>query len=271
MAWSRLDTCVDCAATALVCACAHQGGCTPSGAACAAECASSLRGYGFHRDPAGAQVSQGGRREVLEMIIWYCTVGASNFEPLFWLRAWNWCFRLVSMLLYERIRFLNMLCLVDNDYRFVIKCNLRIYMWSCRHTTLKTKRAKSDEFRYYWPRLYDLFSWLEYDILKDAAVCHTCRRAQAIGMETTYHKKDVFTRKNALEANVWFLKHQNSEGHRAAVDSQITVPTTSKDLAVMLDERTTEDRAHNRDMFLRLLRSVRYLLCRGLALRGNFC
>ena len=96
-------------------------------------------------------------------------------------------------------------------------------------------------------------------------------------METTYHKEDVFTRtgfrnwKKALETNVGFLKHQNSEGHRAAVDRQITVPATSKDLAVMLDERTTEDRAHNRDMFLRLLRSVRYLLCRGLALRGNFC
>ena len=85
---------------------------------------------------------------------WLGTVGASNFEPLFWLRAWNWCFRLVSMLLYEHIWFLNMLGLVDNDYRFVIKCNLRIYLWSCRHTTLKTKRAKSDEFRYYWPRLY---------------------------------------------------------------------------------------------------------------------
>ena len=56
------------------------------------------------------------------------TVGASNFEPLFWLRAWNWCFRLVSMLLYEHIWFLNMLGLVDNDYRFVIKCNLRIYL-----------------------------------------------------------------------------------------------------------------------------------------------
>ena len=56
------------------------------------------------------------------------TVGASNFEPLFWLRAWNWCFRLVNILLYEHIWFLNMLGLVDNDYRFVIKCNLRIYL-----------------------------------------------------------------------------------------------------------------------------------------------
>ena len=36
------------------------------------------------------------------------------------------------------------------------------------------------------------------------------------------------------------LKHQNSDGHRAAVDRQITVPATSKDLAVMLDEWTTE-------------------------------
>ena len=190
-----------------------------------------------------------------------------------WLRAWNWCFRLVSMLLYEHIWFLNMLGLVDNDYRFMIKCNLRIYMWSCRHTTLKTKRAKSDEFQYHWPQLYDLFSWLEYDIFKDAAFCHTCRRAQAIGMETTYHKEDVFIRtgfrnwKKALEANVGFLKHQNSAGHRAAVDRQITVPVTPKDLAVMLDERTTEDRAHNRDVFLR---SVRYLFCRGLVVRGNF-
>ena len=37
-------------------------------------------------------------------------------------------FVLVSMLLYEHIWFLNMLGLVDNDYRFVIKCNLRIYL-----------------------------------------------------------------------------------------------------------------------------------------------
>ena len=56
------------------------------------------------------------------------TVGASNFEPLFWLRAWDWCFRLVSMLLYEHIWFLNILDLIDNDYRFVIKCNSRIYL-----------------------------------------------------------------------------------------------------------------------------------------------
>ena len=106
---------------------------------------------------------------------------------------------------------------------------------------------KSDEFRYYWPRLYDLFSWLEYDIVKDAAFFHTCRRGQAIGMETTYHKEDVFTRtgfrnwKKALETNVGFLKHQNSEGHRAAVDSQITVPTTSKDLAAACGDVGRED------------------------------
>ena len=67
------------------------------------------------------------------------TVGANNFESLFWLRAWNWCFRLVSMLLYEHIWSLNILGLVDNDYRFVIKCYLRIYLWSSGYTTLKTK------------------------------------------------------------------------------------------------------------------------------------
>ena len=56
------------------------------------------------------------------------TVGPNNFEPRFRLRAWNWCFRLVSMLLYEHICFLNMQGLVDNEYRFVIECKLRIYL-----------------------------------------------------------------------------------------------------------------------------------------------
>ena len=58
------------------------------------------------------------------------------------------------MVLYEHICFWNMLGLVESDYRFVIKYYYCIYLWSRGHTTLKTKWAKSDEFRYYCNRLY---------------------------------------------------------------------------------------------------------------------
>ena len=65
---------------------------------------------------AGAMVFKASYKKLRPSSLPPGTVEASNFEPLFWLHAWNWCFRLFSMLLYEHIWVLNMQGLVTDLY-----------------------------------------------------------------------------------------------------------------------------------------------------------
>ena len=117
---------------------------------------------------------------------------------------------------------------------------------------------------------------MDYEIESDAAFCYVCKSAEALGHLTSHHTETAFTKtgffkwKQALEKKKGFNKHQGSEAHKTAVLRLITAPATSHDIAVMIDDNALLRTGNNRRMFLKIVRSVQHLLCRGLALRGEW-
>ena len=126
------------------------------------------------------------------------------------------------------------------------------------------------------PRWYKLFPWLDYDIESDTVFCYICKCAEELGHLTSHHTETAFTStgfckwKQALEKKKGFARHQGSEAHKTAVLRLISAPATSRDLAVMIDESLLYQKANNRRMFIKIVRSVQYLLSRGMALRGEW-
>ena len=126
------------------------------------------------------------------------------------------------------------------------------------------------------PRWYKLFPWLDYDIESDTSFCYICKYAEALGHLTSHHTEIAFTRtgfcrwKQALEKKKGFTRHQDSEAHKTAVLRLITAPATSHDIAVLIDDSVLQQQANNRMMFIKVMRSVQLLLCRGFALRGEW-
>ena len=87
----------------------------------------------------------------------------------------------------------------------------------------------------------------------------------------TYLEESFITRgfSNWKDAKVAFVKHENSNYHKEAVHSTITVPKCYKDCAEMLSTQHAKEKGDNRHMLYKLLSNIRFLARQGLALRGN--
>lgn len=65
-----------------------------------------------------------------------------------------------------------------------------------------------------------------------------------------------------------FKKHEISGCHCEAVDVVITLPRTTRDIGEQLSLQHAKEKESNREVFLKILRSIRYLARQGLPLRG---
>ena len=54
------------------------------------------------------------------------------------------------------------------------------------------------------------------------------------------------------------------------MDRYLTIPRTSGDVGVMLDYKEGLKQAHNRTMFIKVMKTIRFLICQGSALRGSW-
>lgn len=74
---------------------------------------------------------------------------------------------------------------------------------------------------------------------------------------------------NWKDATSKFRKHQDSDCHKEAVERKLKLPTETKDIGEVLSAAHSEEKTHNRQQMLTILRNIRFLARQGLPIRGH--
>ena len=120
----------------------------------------------------------------------------------------------------------------------------------------------------------DTYPWLHYDKVSNSAFCHLCMRAASQGKFLASTKRDPAFISTGYtywkEATSAFKKHQASASHREAHEALVLLPQQIRgDVGELLSQKHSDQKVKNREMFLRILKNLRYLSRQGLALRGS--
>ena len=106
-----------------------------------------------------------------------------------------------------------------------------------------------------------------YDIGKDSAFCHVCLRTE---FEKKFHastKRDAaFITKDFTywkDATSSFCNHQISGCHKEAIAVIEVLSHQSRDVGELLNAHQQNQKAENREMILRILENVRFLVRQG--------
>ena len=70
------------------------------------------------------------------------------------------------------------------------------------------------------------------------------------------------------EATTTFKRHQNSDCHKKAMETIVSLPQQVQDVGELFSSSPQEDKATNRRMFLKVVQCIKFLSCQGLPLRG---
>ena len=127
------------------------------------------------------------------------------------------------------------------------------------------RQGRGEEFEW-----CDAFSWLHYDVDKDAAFCYLCMPEKKFLVSTK--REPAFVLKGFTywkEGPKAFKKHQGSDCHREAVDALVVLPQSTKDVGDLLSSEHQAEKARNRKMLLLILENIRFLARQGLPLRGD--
>ena len=132
-------------------------------------------------------------------------------------------------------------------------------------------KGETRSFRSEWCLNY---TWLHYDVSKDAAFCYLCMRAEHKKKFLASKKRDpAFTSRGFTywkEATTAFEKHQGSASHREAVEALVLLPSQIQgDIGEMCDNKCADEKKANREMLMHILQNVRFLARQGLPLRGS--
>ena len=129
----------------------------------------------------------------------------------------------------------------------------------------KTKPV-NQSFQSSW---FKKFQWLHYDSPSDSAFCYICYKAtKQRKVRISGIAEDAFIIKgstNWKDATRVFSKHDASEFHKQALESLKNIA----DVGEMLSSQHHEEKSNNRDNLMKVLTTLRYLACQGLALRGD--
>ena len=74
---------------------------------------------------------------------------------------------------------------------------------------------------------------------------------------------------NWKDAKVAFKNHEKTSCHKEAVQAVLVVPASHQDCAELLSSIHAKEKADNRQLLYKLLSTIRFLACQGLALRGD--
>ena len=136
----------------------------------------------------------------------------------------------------------------------------------------KTKKTKS--FSSSW---YSRFSWLEYSVEKDAALCYCCRNftankansAGASAFTTTGYRNWA----NALDKGKGFMQHERSELHKNSYANWMTWQKFKEGSEKNIIQRLCPDRnavaCENREYLRHLFKYVLWFTTNELAMRGD--
>ena len=130
------------------------------------------------------------------------------------------------------------------------------------------KSIKEHSFRAYW---FDSWTWLHYNETKDNVLCHICATAFQKG-KLKDSAADAFVSKgftNWKDATVTLKKHQQTKCHKDAVDTIITIPSTTKDVGELLYKEHAKEKEINRRMFIKIVTSIKFLAKQGISLHGD--
>lgn len=119
---------------------------------------------------------------------------------------------------------------------------------------------------------FDKFKWLHYDESADSVVCHLCSRAHHEGKLKSATKDSAFISsgfKNWKDATTGFRQHEGSKCHADAVLVMTVLPATTPDVGEVLSRAHAEEKAENRQAFLKILENVKFLCRQGLPFRGH--
>ena len=157
-----------------------------------------------------------------------------------------------------------------------------IYTWLSRESLSSSRTYQSfpkrpfgskDEERSFRAEWCDTFSWLHYDVGKDAAFCYLCMRCEAekkflasTNCEPAFISKGFTYWKEEPEA---FKTHQGSDCHREAVDALVVLPQCMKDVGELQSAEHQAEKAQNCKMLLLVLQNIRFLARQGLSPRRD--
>ena len=151
-------------------------------------------------------------------------------------------------------------CCFENDKPYQLKLD---------YSSSKRKQGKQMRiFRYEW---YKDHSWLSYCVPRSKVFCFYCRVASSKGFLTFSSKREqAFTDtgfNNWKKAKQRFQEHEQCQAHKEAVLKVSALQQPS--VASLLSHQLEQDQTKNRQMFMKLLSSLKFLVYQGLALRGH--
>ena len=137
---------------------------------------------------------------------------------------------------------------------------------------LKTRKLQGKKWGLFCPEWFKKYQWLILCCMRHKALCSLCRSSDEIGMlkEKRAGGGDAFISSgfdNWKIASECFIQHEKSNVLREAVvkRSYLTQPS----VAPQLSNQVMQQQKLNREMLIKQLSSLRYLLRQGLALRGH--
>ena len=130
------------------------------------------------------------------------------------------------------------------------------------------KNKQNRKFQANW---YTKFSWLEYDISRDAAFCFICKQYRTFENEKCAFKLTGFN--NWHNATNTFSVHENTESHKTntiRLLNRINIEKNgSKSCASQLNSQHAKEVEANRKYLIHTIQVIHFLAKQGLAFRGN--
>ena len=125
------------------------------------------------------------------------------------------------------------------------------------------KREQSGGMRSFQSKWFAEFRWLHYDPETDSALCFTCVQAYKQNKMTSSKDEPAFFKngyRNWNNGPANFREHAKSNTHLQSCD-KLAKPSTSisGNVDEILDAVSVEERHHNRQMLLRILKAVLFL------------
>ena len=134
-----------------------------------------------------------------------------------------------------------------------------------------TKRLQGKQARTFCGRWFNEHKWLTFCVSRNVVFCFYCRLAITKGLLTfSKRSESTFTSKgfsNWKKAKAKFREHEQSRLHTEAFAAYkaLQQPSVASQLSIQAHR---EQEAH-RELLLKLLSSLKYLLRQGLAIRGH--
>ena len=119
---------------------------------------------------------------------------------------------------------------------------------------------------------FDKWGWLHWDEASERAFCFTCvsafkeKKLKCGTADTAFITRGY---QNWKDATIAFRNHESSACHKQAVTVMITIPATHSDVGECLSSMLALEKQVNRECFMKLISSIRFLARQGLALRGD--